>query len=114
MPHFIVECTERTIPDDQMDLVISVVHELAIESDLFNEADVKIRIRRTDNGWVGGEDQEFIHVFCHIMEGRSIEQRKTLSNSLVEGLANMFPQVSAVAANIYEFEKATYTNRKML
>ncbi len=114
MPHFIVECTQEAIPSDIQEEVITAVHNVALNSGLFKEADIKVRVRTTDNGLVGGKLQPFIHVFCHIMQGRTVEQRKALTQALVRELTDLFPSIGAIAANVYEFEKATYTNRKML
>lgn len=48
------------------------------------------------------------------MQARSIEQRAALSKAIVSELADMFPQLPRIAANIAEFEKATYFNRAMM
>ena len=63
---------------------------------------------------VGGGEDDFIHVFAHIMQGRTVEQRADLSRRIVGELAAMFPDVHWIATNIAEFEKATYVNRSML
>lgn len=48
------------------------------------------------------------------MQGRSVEQRATLSKAIVSELTAMFPGIPRIAANIAEFEQATYFNRAML
>ena len=45
------------------------------------------------------------------MQGRSVEQRAALSKAIVSELAEMFPLLPRIAANIAEFEQATYFNR---
>lgn len=63
---------------------------------------------------VGGTQEEFVYVFAHIMEGRSVAQRADLARRVVGELASMFPRVPNIAMNVAEFEKATYCNRQML
>ncbi|WP_223671185.1 tautomerase family protein [Kangiella shandongensis] len=65
------------------------------------------------NYLVGGARPQFMHVFAHIMQGRSVEQRQQLSQSVVKVLSELFPEVQAIAMNVYEFEKNTYRNRAM-
>ncbi|ALN65251.1 putative 5-carboxymethyl-2-hydroxymuconate delta-isomerase [Lysobacter antibioticus] len=48
------------------------------------------------------------------MQGRSVEQRAALSKAIVNELAEMFPLLPRIAANIAEFEQATYFNRAMM
>ena len=54
------------------------------------------------------------HVFPHIVLGQPIGQRADVSKEIASELAGMFPAVRRIAANIAEFEKATYFNRGVL
>lgn len=47
------------------------------------------------------------------MQGRTTEQKAKLSKTIVTKLSEMFPQVSNIAMNVSEFEKATYCNKSM-
>ena len=48
------------------------------------------------------------------MQGRTQEQRASLSKAIVSKLVELFPQIQNIAMNINEFEKATYCNRVLL
>ena len=50
----------------------------------------------------------------YIVLGQPIGQRADVSKEIASELAGMFPAVRRIAANIAEFEKATYFNREML
>jgi 5-carboxymethyl-2-hydroxymuconate isomerase len=63
---------------------------------------------------VGNKREDFIHVFAHIMQGRTTEQKANLSRAIVSKLVTLFPEISNIAMNISDFEKATYCNRTML
>lgn len=114
MPHFVIDCALRILRlPAQEEAVIRRVHGIAVASGLFAEADIKVRVNRYVLHVAGSGCDDFIHVFCHIMEGRSIEQRSMLTRAIVTELAAMFPDVPYIAANVYEFENATYCNRAM-
>ena len=63
---------------------------------------------------VGNKYGDFIHVFAHIMQGRTTEQKANLSKQMVTKLVALFPDIPNVAMNVSDFEKATYCNRAMV
>lgn len=110
MPHFIVDCSPNVLAWKRVDVIMKEIHDTADASGLFKPGDIKVRLRPYEHSTVGGERKDFIHVFAHIMEGRTVEQRADLSRRVVTKLKEMFPDVPVVAMNVYEFEKATYCN----
>jgi len=111
MPHFIIDCSKEVLSNLTEKDVNTKVHQAASSSGLFDESDIKVRMRPFENYMVGGSDQTpFIHVFAYIMEGRTTEQKANLSKSVVSELKSLFPEVPFIAMNIYDFEKATYAN----
>ena len=114
MPHFVVDCSRDILLEHTETAIITRLHQVASASGLFDDADIKVRVNPFDTYAVGGAREAFIHVFSWIMQGRSIEQRAALSKAIVDALAGMFPGLPRIAANIAEFERATYCNRAML
>ena len=114
MPHFVVDCSRGILRIHDEEAIIARLHRVANASGLFQEADIKVRVNPFDTFAVGGGREEFIHSFAWIMQGRSVEQRAALSKAIVGALAEMFPDLPRIAANIAEFEKATYFNRAMM
>jgi 5-carboxymethyl-2-hydroxymuconate isomerase len=114
MPHFLVDCSESIFILHSEEEIIEQVHSAAQSTELFNENDIKVRVNAYKKYSTGNKIEDFIHVFSHIMEGRSDEQKYNLSRKIVEGLAALFPAVPNVGANVVELEKANYFNRNML
>ena len=114
MPHFIIETTKEVYTKTNPDTLLKALHNCAVQSNLFNEKDIKVRIRNYELYSVSGSKEDFIHVFGYIMEGRSTSQKANLSKSFVETLTTMFPHVQIISMNMKEFEKATYCNRYLL
>lgn len=114
MPHFVIDCSEQLLRIHSEESILTRLHRVANASGLFDESDIKVRIRPYTLHAVGGGREDFVHAFVWIMQGRSIEQRLALSKAIVGELAEMFPELPRIAANIAEFERATYFNRTML
>ena len=90
------------------------VYDVAEATGLFAEGDIKVRLRPYRHFKLGEGKEEFIHVFGHIMEGRSTEQKADLSRRVIERLNEMFPDTAILSINISEFEKATYSNKGLV
>ena len=93
---------------------MQTVYDTAETTGLFAEGDIKVRIRPFSYYKLGPDKMSFIHIFGYIMEGRTIEQRADLSRKIITRLKEMFPDVPIISMNIYEFERATYSNRNIL
>lgn len=114
MPHFVVDCSQAILRQHSEEEILARLHHAVNATGLFEEPDIKMRVNPFLVHAVGGGKEDFIHVFSYIMQGRTIEQRANLSRRIVSELAGMFPAVRRIAANVTEFEKATYLNREML
>lgn len=114
MPHFIVDCSQALLEQRSEQDILHRLHDAVNSTGLFEEADIKVRINPYRVFAAGGAQEDFIHVFSHIMQGRSIEQRAGLARTIVGELAAMFPTLDRIATNIAEFERETYFNRAMM
>ncbi len=114
MPHFILDCSANVLDVHEEETIIEQVHLVANATGLFQENDIKVRLNTFEKYIVGNKRENFIHVFAHVMQGRSIEQKADLSKQVVAKLAELFPHISNIAMNVSEFEKATYCKSTML
>lgn len=114
MPHFVIDCSKSIINLKKPEEIIQKVYDTADSSNLFAKGDIKVRINPFEYYTVGNTQDDFMHVFANIMEGRTIEQKKVLSESIVSALKKMFPDVPIISINIRDFEKATYCNKSMV
>ena len=81
---------------------------------LFLKKTLKIRINPFKHYNIGGIRDDFTHVFANSMVGRNTEQKKDLSEKVVQILKSMFPEVFITSINIHGFEKSTYCNKSMM
>ncbi len=114
MPHFIMDCSENILALHQEEVIIEQIHLVAHATGLFDEGDIKVRVNPYQKYLVGNKREDFIHVFAHIMQGRTTQQKAHLSKQIVAKLVELFPEVPNIAMNISDFEKSTYCNRGMV
>lgn len=114
MPHFIIHCSQHVVELSSPKNIIQEVYNAAEATSLFDKGDIKVRITPFTDFNVGNEKQDFIHVFGHIMEGRTTSQKSMLSKAIVTALNSMFPKVPFISINIRDFEAATYCNKSMI
>ena len=114
MPHFILDCSENILEIQEPRKTIEIVFETAFATGLFGRNDIKVRLNPFKHSLVQGADDDFIHVFGNIMEGRTLEQKADLSRKIVSKLNQLFPEVPIISMNIRDLEKSSYINKTML
>ena len=114
MPHFVMDCSESVLKYHDEEFIIEQIHLVVNSTGLFDEGDIKVRMNPFQKYSVGNKRENFIHVFAHIMQGRTTEQKANLSQQVISKLVVLFPDIPNIAINISDFEKATYCNRAML
>ena len=114
MPHFVIDCSKNIINMQSPEVIIQKVNNTAESTELFKKGDIKVRINPFEYYTVGKSQDDFIHVFANIMEGRTTAQKKDLSECIIKELKLMFPDVPIISINIRDFEKASYCNKSMV
>jgi len=109
-----MDCSESVLKSHDEEFIIEQIHLVANSTGLFEEGDIKVRLNPFQKYTVGNKRENFIHVFAHIMQGRTTEQKANLSRQVVSKLVTLFPDIPNIAININDFEKATYCNMAML
>jgi 5-carboxymethyl-2-hydroxymuconate isomerase len=113
MPHFVIDCSEQIISQKSPKAIMQSVYNAAESTNLFEQGDIKVRINPFKYFNIGDSEDDFIHVFGNIMEGRTADQKSNLSRQIVSELKQMFPNVPIISMNIRDFEKDSYCNKSM-
>lgn len=114
MPHFIIDCSEHIITMASPEDIMQNVYDVAEATQLFDKGDIKVRINPFKHYNIGNTNDDFIHIFANIMEGRTIKQKSNLSLHIVSELKQMLPEVAIISMNIRDFEKSSYCNKSMV
>ncbi|MEO9871781.1 5-carboxymethyl-2-hydroxymuconate Delta-isomerase [Ekhidna sp.] len=114
MPHFVIDCSENIVKIKSPKEIIQKVYDTAESTELFDSGDIKVRINAFEYYNIGNTKDDFIHIFANIMEGRTISQKRNLSEKIITELKLMFPATPIISINISDFEKTTYCNKSMV
>lgn len=114
MPHFVIHCSENLIQNNSPETILKAVYEQAESTNLFTKGDIKVRILPFKWHITGEGEDDFVHVFANIMEGRTENQKKDLSHKVVKKLKELFPNIPIISMNIRDFESSTYMNKAMV
>lgn len=114
MPHFVIDCSKQIIEQKSPERIMQNVYDAAVSTGLFLPEEIKVRINPFQFYTIGNTNDNFIHVFANIMEGRTTEKKAQLSKEIVTVLKDMFPEVPVISINIRDFEAATYCNKTMV
>lgn len=88
MPHFVIEYSENLESDIDLRAIVDAVHESAVDSGLFKIGGIRVRTLRHDIYKIadGNPRHAFLHVRVSILEGRQIEEREKLGNSILAAI----------------------------
>jgi 5-carboxymethyl-2-hydroxymuconate isomerase len=114
MPHFVIECSESILKNNKTAEIINTVYEVAESSGLFALNDIKVRLLPFTHYRLGNGKEDFLHIFAYIMQGRTIEQKASLSNEMIVSLNKLLPTLDILSMNISDFESATYCNKALI
>ncbi|MDO6603465.1 5-carboxymethyl-2-hydroxymuconate Delta-isomerase [Arenibacter palladensis] len=113
MPYFIIDCSKQIVEKKLPENIMQKVYDAAEWTKLFQPEKIKVRINPFQYYNTRNTNNNFIHVFANIMEGRNSVQKANLSKQIIAELKAMFPKVPSISINIGDFDKATYCNREM-
>jgi 5-carboxymethyl-2-hydroxymuconate isomerase len=111
MPHFVIEYSETTVAEIQVDTMMEAVYGAAVDSGLFEEANIKIRAIPLKHYRLGHESGGFIHAQCRIHEGRNAEQKRQLSEAILNALCEIPLSVRVTTVEVVEMDTASYSKR---
>ncbi len=111
MPHFIIECSDNILEQNNAREIMRVIYDQAEASGLFAKNDIKVRLTSYKDYLLADGKSSFLHVFGHIMEGRTESQKALLSKNIIQKLNGLLPELSILSMNISEFHLSTYCNK---
>ncbi|CAM4462371.1 5-carboxymethyl-2-hydroxymuconate Delta-isomerase [Vibrio agarivorans] len=110
MPNLVMEYSNTVEERVNVQGLLEDLHQVAIESGLFDVASIKSRTLRCHH-WLLGEEQDdsdFIHVTFELLDGRTEEQKRDLSRALIEVLAAQASQIRSLTINIRDMDRSCF------
>ena len=106
MPHIIIEHSEDLPVLPQV--LVEKIHKCTFESGLFDLETIKTRAVAYQQYQLGVGKEGFINVQAHIMAGRTVEQKQTLSEHLLACLKTYCRESDSLSVNIYDMDHEIY------
>ncbi len=102
MPNLVLEYSNSVEERVNIQGLLEDLHQVAIDSGLFDLASIKSRTLRCHHWLVGGQGDsvDFIHITFELLEGRTVQQRNELSRQLMVVLSEQAHQVQSLTVNI--------------
>lgn len=110
MPHCIIELPQLLTQKIEVQTLCHEIHQLVVDTGLFSPESIKSRVIPYEVYCSGADKkaEDFIHVTVSILEGRTSEQRQSLSDSIFAYLKEYHADISNLSVNIHEMCKETY------
>jgi 5-carboxymethyl-2-hydroxymuconate isomerase len=115
MPHLTLEYSANLAETPETKTLFAELHAALVEFQPIKLADIKSRAIRCENYHIGAGSPEsvFIHLTVKILAGRSIEERRKMSQRMLGLLEKLFAQSLAnqpcdITVDICEMERNTY------
>ena len=111
MPHLTLEYAAPLKQEIDIQGLVDATFDAAKASDLFGAKAIKVRAIPIDAFNTGGTNQAFIHVNIKLLPGRTTEQKKALSERVLDQVLSIVSEDVAVSVEVNTLDKDTYSKR---
>jgi 5-carboxymethyl-2-hydroxymuconate isomerase len=111
MPHTVVEysrCDDFEVPVAEL---MRALHVAAASTGVMQAADIKMRALPYSDYLMAGRQDGFCHVSVHLLQGRTPEQKRAVSETLREALSKILPRVKSLSVDIRDMDASAYKKR---
>ena len=108
MPHVIIEYAPEGLGEEGVPALLERVHGAVAATGLFDEGNIKVRALPVAHYLVAGARRPFIAVQCRIHAGRTVEQRRALSEAVLAVLRERAPEAEVATVEVVEMERGSY------
>ena len=107
MPHCIVEHSSSL----DGEILVPLVFSGALKSELFEAdgMDIKVRAIAYQSYLTGLRKSDFVHVVLKILSGRTPEQKKMLSESVLSALQKLELQNCSLTVEVMDIDRSSYS-----
>ncbi|MGH1485174.1 MAG: 5-carboxymethyl-2-hydroxymuconate Delta-isomerase [Cellvibrionaceae bacterium] len=109
MPTCIIEYGKDLEKEIDIPDFIDALHKTLNNSGLFEENDIKTRAAPFVHYKIGTTEKSFIHINIHILSGRSSEQKRSLSQSVLQHLKTLNLINFSLTVEIREIDRDSYS-----
>lgn len=106
MPNLVMEYSNSVDERVNVQGLLEDLHQVALQSGLFDVGSVKSRAIRVHNWLIGDESDsvDFIHISFELLAGRTDEQKRELSRQLMAVLQQQASHVRSLTVNMRDMD----------
>jgi 5-carboxymethyl-2-hydroxymuconate isomerase len=108
MPHCIIEYAKELEQTLAINELLLVVHQAVVASQLFERQSIKSRAIAYEHYLTGGEKKPFIHITLRILLGRNHQQKKDLTELVLDKLRELVKPAISLSVEVMDIEKISY------
>ncbi|MDA0152803.1 5-carboxymethyl-2-hydroxymuconate isomerase [Vibrio sp. Makdt] len=110
MPNLVLEYSNSVDERVNIQGLLEDLHQVTLNCGLLDIPSVKSRSLRCHNWLVGDEEDsvDFIHISFELLSGRTEEQKRELSRSLMQILQEQASHVRSLTVNIRDMDKSCF------
>jgi len=108
MPHCIIEYTRNVEDQIKISKLVEVAYEGVVSSGIFNPKAIKVRAIPFEFYKSGLERSDYIHVKLRILSGRTIEQKKEISDYMIECIKPHIGQTKSLTLEVIDMDIRSY------
>lgn len=108
MPHLIIEYAQELADPDQVPPMLDAVHDAALATGLFDEHHIRTRAIPIAYYRTGTGKAPFIHAQLRIHSGRSEDQKRTLSNAVLDAIRGQNWPARTITVEVVDMDVVTY------
>lgn len=111
MPHIVIEYSRTGHAALDVDELMLAVHRAAAGTGVMKAADIKVRATAFDDFLVAGQRDGFCHASVYLLEGRSPEQKESVSEVLRAAMVGLLGATKSISVDIRDMDARAYKKR---
>jgi len=114
MPHIIAEYAASIANHHDLDALCKELFDAAMTTSAFDTPeDIKVRMLPASHWFQQIENPSFVHITVRLIAGRTKDQKKEVTEKILQAAANRLTDVGSISVDIKEIERATYRRRTL-
>ncbi len=112
MPNLVLEYSNSVEERVNIQGLLEDLHQAVLKSGLFEISSVKSRTLRGHHWLIGdvGDSEDFIHLSFDLMAGITAEQKREISNQLMDVLVSQASHVYSLTIDIRDMDENGFNN----
>ncbi len=111
MPHCVVEYSDTLESQVSAKKLLAAVYDSTLQAGLFEKSHIKVRALAYQHFQSGAQSPAFVHVTIRMHQGRSSEQKKQLSDTVLAGLVALELTAVSITVETVDMHTASYARQ---